>query len=331
MVVYPIPQPLLDSRGDMVLAVRCTFDRARTLMPIGPLTGIYLLSSESAPREQSYANAHDTLDDWVLLFLSLLTGIVALSLYLALRSQREYLAVAVYSLAAAGYNAVWLWEDWRFTTSPALLPTESPSARPTWPSLNLSGWCLAANVRARFSCLKPPLLSRHSDRSVPSPASATASTWVSLPIIWPPSPSIPCCWCFWSVAGLRGIARHASCFRPSSSTAWRNGTTLFVRWFSYPSGSCPWPFFSLPVGTYSFTAADIGFFVFYVTCFFSWCCARCASRASVPTPRPNWKLRGPRSSCFWPAPRVHARIPGGHRLLPGQRSRRRLLSCLAGR
>ena len=111
MAVYPIPQTLLNPRGDMVLAVRCAFNRARTLMPFGPLTGVYLLSSESAPREQSYDNAHDTVDDWVLLFLSLLTGIVALSLYLALRSQREYLAVAVYSIAAAGYNAVWLWED----------------------------------------------------------------------------------------------------------------------------------------------------------------------------------------------------------------------------
>ncbi len=45
-----------------------------------------------------------------------MAGLVALALCLALRSQREYLAVTVYLLASAGNYAVWLWEDsWAYT------------------------------------------------------------------------------------------------------------------------------------------------------------------------------------------------------------------------
>src|SRR5208282_2878083 len=111
LAVYPIPQTLLDARGDMVLAVRCAFDRTSATMPIESTGGVSLLSSESAPREQSYDHAHNTLDDWILELLSLLTGMVACSLFLALRNRREYLAVAVYSFAAASSNAIWLWND----------------------------------------------------------------------------------------------------------------------------------------------------------------------------------------------------------------------------
>ena len=119
-------------------------------MPIEPSAGVYLISSESAPREQSYDHAHTTLDDWILELLSLLTGMVACSLFLALRNRREYLAVAVYSFASAGYNATWLWNDLVVYNWQTQVLTGSPSALPVWLSLSLSGWCSAEIGRDAF-------------------------------------------------------------------------------------------------------------------------------------------------------------------------------------
>ncbi|MFZ0340297.1 MAG: SpoIIE family protein phosphatase [Terracidiphilus sp.] len=266
MVVYPIPQPLLDSRGDMVLAVRCTFNRARTLMPFGPLTGVYLLSRESAPREQSYANAHDTLDDWVLLFLSLLTGIVALSLYLALRSQREYLAVAVYSLAAAGYNAVWLWEDLAIYN---MLGSIANAVTFGTANVALIEFVRLVLGRARSRTLL--IIEAASFLAAFGPLSTVSGVGNSIHLgffaFYFATLTVDILLLVLLVRGWIEGNRAARILLPAivvySVAQWYSFLRSLV--FYIHLVHALWPFFSLPVGTYSFTAADIGYFVFYVT------------------------------------------------------------------
>jgi hypothetical protein len=128
LAAYSVPDNLLTPQGDLVLALRFSVDvsgnRGRgTSMPLrtinaGANSAVYLLSRDEAPRDVSYANAHNTYDDLLLGGLSLLAGLVALALYLALRSQREYLAAAVYLLASAGSWAVYLWLDFHAYTLP---------------------------------------------------------------------------------------------------------------------------------------------------------------------------------------------------------------------
>ncbi len=131
LVVYSVPENLLTPQGDLVLAIRFSLDAstARGRGTSSPLhtsnpnaaSGVYLLSRDEAPRDVSYANAHNTYDDLLLGGLSLLAGLVALALFLALRSQREYLAATVYLLASAGHYAVWLWDDSQAYTLPTSL------------------------------------------------------------------------------------------------------------------------------------------------------------------------------------------------------------------
>ena len=266
MVVYPIPQALLDSRGDMVLTVRCAFNRARTLMPLGPLGGVYLFSNESAPREQSYDNAHDTVDDWVLLFLSLLTGIVALSLYLALRSRREYLAVAVYSLAAAGYNAVWLWEDlaiYNIAGSFAYAVTFGTA------NVALIEFVRLVLGRARSRTLL--FLEAASFLAAFGPLSTVSGIGNSIHLgffaYYLATLTVDILLLVLLVRGWIEGNREARILLPAivvySVAQWYGFLRSLV--FYIHLVHALWPFFSLPVGTYSFTAADIGYFVFYVT------------------------------------------------------------------
>ncbi len=118
---YAIPGKLLRSQGDLVLAIRFAFDlggnRGRgTSTPLGNRSAVYLLSSSEAVRDASYVNGHLAVFPLILAFLSLLAGLIALALYGALRSQCEYLAVAVYLLASSGFSAVQAWEVFRAET-----------------------------------------------------------------------------------------------------------------------------------------------------------------------------------------------------------------------
>jgi len=129
LAAYSVPDNLLTPQGDLVLALRFSVDvsgnRGRgTSMPLRTLnpnaaSGVYLVSREAVPRDESYANAHNTYDDLLLGGLALLGGLVALALSLALRSQREYLAATVYLLASATVYSVWFWTDTRAYTLPS--------------------------------------------------------------------------------------------------------------------------------------------------------------------------------------------------------------------
>jgi phosphoserine phosphatase RsbU/P len=266
LAVYSVPQSLLDARGDMVLAVRCSFDRAPTTMPIGPATSVSLLSSESAPRELSYDHAHTTLDDWVLELLSLLTGMVALSLYLALRNRREYLAVAVYSFASAGYNAVWLWNDLTVYTWQTYILV--------WIAFGTANVALIEFVRL--------VLGRKRSRTLfvlevaafitaLGPLFAVTGIGQSIHLgfyaYFSASLTVDAVLLVLLIRGRFEGNREAFILLPAvivySAAQWYSFIRLLVVYIHLVH--TPWPLFSLPAGTYSFTGSDIGYFVFYVT------------------------------------------------------------------
>ena len=120
LMAYAIPGKLLTPQGDLVLAIRFAFDlggkRGRGTSTPLYINSVYLLGSSEAARDASFVSAHRAGVYFILAFLSLLAGLIALALYGALRSQREYLAVAIYLLASSGFTAVQAWETLRAGT-----------------------------------------------------------------------------------------------------------------------------------------------------------------------------------------------------------------------
>jgi hypothetical protein len=113
LVTYSIPGTLLASRGDLVLAIRCgtTWGSLRALAIGTPLTSnsVYLFSENSAPFFASYVAAHNAGPPALLSGLALIAALIALALFFALRSQLEYLAIAVCLLAASVVSAMLVW------------------------------------------------------------------------------------------------------------------------------------------------------------------------------------------------------------------------------
>ncbi len=115
LVVIPVPAHVITTQGELVLALRFAVEATGpggrgTDTPIGPGAGIYLMSRESAEREMSYVDAHNTADSWFLACLSLLIGLVAIAFYGTLRNQGEYLACAVFLFAESGYLFTSIWQ-----------------------------------------------------------------------------------------------------------------------------------------------------------------------------------------------------------------------------
>jgi hypothetical protein len=115
LVAYPVPDNLLAPQGDQLLAIRFAFEvggnRGRgTATPIGSQSSIDLLSRDAAQRDASYVFSHNSgAVDVMLAALSLLAGMIALALFGALRSQREYLAVAIFLICASLTSAIGVW------------------------------------------------------------------------------------------------------------------------------------------------------------------------------------------------------------------------------
>jgi sigma-B regulation protein RsbU (phosphoserine phosphatase) len=104
LLAFPVPDSLLNSRGDLVLAIRFALNPngnigKGTSTPIYPSSGIYLLSADAAPRDISYTFAHRAWYFLVLASYSFLIALVAFALYATLRNQKEYLAAAAYLLS----------------------------------------------------------------------------------------------------------------------------------------------------------------------------------------------------------------------------------------
>ena len=114
---YSVPdQVLADAGGDLLLALRfSTQERhfhARSLDdPLGPNSAVFLQSQESVPRDVSLRNSRIFLVELIQGIIELLIGLVSLALFLALRSQREYLAIAINLLAGGVGAAIDIWRS----------------------------------------------------------------------------------------------------------------------------------------------------------------------------------------------------------------------------
>lgn len=122
LTIIPVPDGIVTSQGELVLALRFALDAVGptgpgTSSPLRPGSAVYLLSRESALREMSYVDAHNTADMWVLAGLSLLIGLVAIALYGTLRHQGEYLACAVFLFADSAYCFNYIYQRLVATTA----------------------------------------------------------------------------------------------------------------------------------------------------------------------------------------------------------------------
>jgi len=113
LVTYSIPDSVLAGRADLVLAIRCatTWGSNTALTVSTPLNSesVYLVSQTSAPIYSSYVAAHSAGPPALLSGLALIAGLIALALFFALRSQLEYLAIAVCLLASSVVAAMLVW------------------------------------------------------------------------------------------------------------------------------------------------------------------------------------------------------------------------------
>ena len=110
LTFYDIPDSMTAPDGDLVIAIRFALNRAGT--QFGTNTpfitgGVMLALNDAAQRDASYEAAHQATIPFILCGLSFVVGIVALVLYLAMRMQVEYLAIAV-SLLAAGLQMLFI-------------------------------------------------------------------------------------------------------------------------------------------------------------------------------------------------------------------------------
>jgi sigma-B regulation protein RsbU (phosphoserine phosphatase) len=119
---YDIPDSMITPNGDLVIAIRFAINKAGALT-VGTSTPfqrncIFLSARDSAQRDASYEASHQIAVYLMQCVLSLLVGMVALALYLAMRSQVEYLAISISLLATSFQVAVIIWNHLRgFTAS----------------------------------------------------------------------------------------------------------------------------------------------------------------------------------------------------------------------
>jgi Stage II sporulation protein E (SpoIIE) len=110
---YDIPDSIISPNGDLVIAIRVAINKMGPTEPgtSTPLTAdsIFLASRDAAQRDASYVTAHQTATYFVVFGINLIVGIVALALYLAMRSQPEYLAISIALLANGSKAAVIIW------------------------------------------------------------------------------------------------------------------------------------------------------------------------------------------------------------------------------
>lgn len=119
LIAYPVQDSLLTPNGDLVLALRFALNRVgnRGRGTSDPLRSqsVYLISQESAPFIVSYVASHNAGPPFLLFGLGLVVALVSFSLFLAMRTQFEYLAIAVYLLAAASFMAVLVYMSFNST------------------------------------------------------------------------------------------------------------------------------------------------------------------------------------------------------------------------
>ena len=277
LVSFPVSDSLLTPQGDSVLALRFSVDASSTAHGRGtssPLrtdnpptaSGVYLLSREAVSREISYANAHVTYDDILLGGLSLLVGLVALALCLAMRSQREYLAATIYLLASTAFYFVWFWDDTHAYAMPtyvlvAILHGIANFAIIEFVRLVLgrsrTRWLLALQVAAFLAGFGPLL----------AIAGIGGSVYLGFFTFYLPLLLVDTLLLVMLVRGWRRGNREARVLLPavvvlSFGQYWGFFNTLAFYVHIFPTAHLlP----VLPIGSYRFTIVDSEDFVFYVT------------------------------------------------------------------
>jgi hypothetical protein len=110
---YDIPDSMIAPNGDLVIAIRFAINKTDESGPGAstPLRAdcVFLASRDAAKRDASYEAFHQTATYFTLFGLNFIVGIVALALYLAMRSQPEYMAISVALLATSLQAAVTIW------------------------------------------------------------------------------------------------------------------------------------------------------------------------------------------------------------------------------
>jgi len=120
---YPVDDRLFRPNGDLVLAIRFAFDSAGprgrgTSTPLDSDSAVALIGAHVAPIQASFVGVQKGTIYVVLTCQSLLAGLIALSLFRALKTQLEYLAVAVYLLASSGAGIMLVWSTLHASTLP---------------------------------------------------------------------------------------------------------------------------------------------------------------------------------------------------------------------
>jgi len=113
LTFYDIPDGMAAPDGDLVIALRFALNRTgpngmRSSIPIHS-GSVLLASRDAARRDASYEAAHQNVIPFMLAGLGFVAGMVALALYLAMRTRREYLAIAVSLLANSLQLAEIVW------------------------------------------------------------------------------------------------------------------------------------------------------------------------------------------------------------------------------
>lgn len=125
LVAYAIPNNLIVGRDDLVLALRCAtgWGTATVIARSTPLSpsSVYLLSQKTAPIFISYVAAHNAGPSVLLSGLALLVGLIALALYFVMRSQHEYLSIAICLIAASLVAALLVWFRLSYLSFPIFL------------------------------------------------------------------------------------------------------------------------------------------------------------------------------------------------------------------
>ena len=106
---FPIPPALIErAAGRLVVALRVSGGAVGFLgyAPVHEETRLELVSPEEIPLRQSYRLAHDWSEPFAVLALDLLVGLCGLVIWWSLREQREYLALAIWTLCNVCYVAM---------------------------------------------------------------------------------------------------------------------------------------------------------------------------------------------------------------------------------
>ena len=121
LTAYDIPDSMIAPKGDLVIAIRFAINKVGdyVLGNSTPLTAdcIFLASHDAAQRDAGYEAAVQTTTYFILFGLNLVVGIVALALYLAMRTQPEYLAISIALLATSLQSAVSVWAHLHASTA----------------------------------------------------------------------------------------------------------------------------------------------------------------------------------------------------------------------